>query len=488
MLSQIYDFTDRMLLKYNFYPFHQHRRPYTYDQLLQLLKFFQKQDLGVIERQQVLGYLQYFSDPQAILTYDTDSYQFNLNLEPGLFFTQRTSSISIIAENEYAWQIRPIASGQINDGLVFSTDLRFFLVAGQNLSDTVRTEVEVGQPNEPAFDTAGLAPSYLQFELPWFDLLIGKQNLSWGPGRYGNLLLSAHAMPMEMIHTTGDYGKVAFQAFHAIGQSTYGNKVVSGHRIDLNPFPRLRLGISEIVVIGTDKFDPRLLNPVTIYAVSEASGAGYYGPEGEFSQGNVLVSGDASLNLRPSIQAYMEVMVDDFQPRYRWQSHLHWASKWGILAGVQVVDPLLLPNTDLRLEYAFLNQYTYTHITPVNTYTQLERPIGHHIGPDAQSLWVQFQHQWTARFSTGLSFEIQHQGEQGVNQSRDRSRPADEHWVYLSGTEEIRHTFGLYARIAQPGRWLLDSSYQLTRIRNADHHLGITENQQELRLIALYRF
>ena len=389
--------------------------------------------------------------------------------------------------SEYAWQIRPIVSGTINDGLMFSTDLRFFIVTGQNLANTVRTEAEIGQLNETAFDTAGLVPSYLQFRLSWFDLLIGKQNLSWGPGRSGNLLLSAYAMPMEMIHITGDYSKVAFQAFYAIGQSVYGNKVVSGHRLDLNPFPRLRLGISEIVVVGADKFDPRWLNPVTIYAVSEPSGIGY-GPEDKFGQGNVLISGDASLNLRPGIQAYTEVMIDDFQPRYRWQSHLHWGSKWGILAGVQVVDPLFIPNTDLRLEYAFLNQYTYTHRTPVSTYTQLERPIGHHIGPDAQSLWALLQHQWTARFSTGLSFEIQHQGEQDINRSRDLSRPADEHWAYLSGIEEVRHIFRLYARMAQPGRWSLDSRYQLTKIRNVDHHPGITGNLQELRLIALSRF
>ena len=40
MLRQIYDFTDRMLLRYDFYPFHQHRRPYTQDQLLRILQFF----------------------------------------------------------------------------------------------------------------------------------------------------------------------------------------------------------------------------------------------------------------------------------------------------------------------------------------------------------------------------------------------------------------------------------------------------------------
>ena len=289
MLNRVYDFTDRMILKYDFQSFHKNHRPYTRDQLLSFLKHLENKDLSHTEQQQAQNYIYHFSNWDAILGYRTGISQFNLNVESGLFFTRRVALTNSNEGNEYIWQIRPIVNGQIADNFVFSTDLRFFLITGKNLEDTVRTEVEVSQINELAFDTAGLAPSYLKIRLPWFDLLAGKQNLCWGPGRNGNLLLSAYAMPMEMIQMQGNYGKVAFQAFHAIAQSTLGNKILSGHRVNLQPIPRFRLGISEIVVIGADNFDPRFLNPFTIYTISEPSGGGHYAPNGKTSQGNLFL-------------------------------------------------------------------------------------------------------------------------------------------------------------------------------------------------------
>ena len=152
-----------------------------------------------------------------------------------------------------------------------------------------------------------------------------------------------------------------------------------------------------------------------------------------------------------------------------------------------MVDPFSVPDTDFRFEYAFLNQYAYTHIIPVNTYTHLERPIGHHIGPDAQSLWTELQHHWTPTLSTEISFEIQHQGEQDIDKERDRSRPSHERWHYLSGTEEIRCNFGLAGRFEQFDRFLIEGRYEVATIQNLNHQLGTRDLQQEFRLTCLYK-
>ena len=489
MVADIYNFIDRITLKYQLTGLLKNRRPYTYDEIYNTLNRLAKEDyeLTLIERQQLESFTNYFSQLDSLLTKKGKDYQFNLNLELGLISTYRSLPANP-SGTEYTWQIRPIVTGRVQENFAFLTDLRFFLITNRALGDTVRTEVKVDQLNETAFDTAGLASSYLKFKLPWFDLLAGKQNLSWGPGRHGNLLLSAHAMPMEMIQIIGDYGKVGFQAFQAIGQSGFGNKILSGHRLDLHPIDQLRLGISEIVVNGADNFDLRFLNPITIYTISEPSGGGHYASGVEISKGNLLINGDAMLKLWHNLVAYGEVMIDDFQPRYNLKSYLHWGSKWGILCGVQIVDPLTMPNTDFRFEYAFVNQYTYTHIIPVNTYTHLERSIGHHIGPDAQSVWAQLQHRWTSTFSTELNLEIQHQGEQDINQPRDRSRPVDEHWHYLSGAEEIRRSFGLAGCFEQFGQFLIEGRYGLVTIQNLNHQLETQDLQQEFRLTFLYRF
>ncbi len=489
MLNQIYDFTERMLVKHDFDHFHQHSRPYPIGQLLSMLQFLDEQDLSPIEQQKVVSYIEYFTNSkETILGYRTKSYQFNLNMESGLFSTQRSSSINVINQSEYAGQIRPIVTGQINDSLMFLTDLRFFIVTGDNLTDTIRTEVEADQLNETSFDTAGLSPSYLQLKLSWFNFLIGKQNLSWGPGRYGNLLLSSYAMPMEMIHLTGNYDKVFFQVFHSIAQSPHGNKILSGHRIELNLFSQLRMGIAEIIVIGANKFDPRFLNPVNIYTVSEPSGGGVFNRDVKTSSGNLLISGDVDLKISDNTKVYSELMIDDFQPRYRLKSHLHWGSKWGIILGLYTVNPFKLKETDFRIEYTFLNQYNYTHRIPVNIYTHLERPIGHHLGPDAQSIWAEIQHYWSPFLSTKFALELQHQGEQSINEFRDDLRPLDEQWEYLSGMEEIKQNLVIKGRFEKYGLFFVEGIYKLTKVNNFEHRFNVQAMKHEVCITSVYRF
>ena len=487
MLNHIYNFTDYMLVKYSIFPFHQNIRPYTHLKLKTVLKSFKEKNLSILERKMVVSYLDYLNNIKSLANYQVNESQFSLDLESGFYFTSKNQPMGK-SGNEIGLQIRPILNGQLGNGLSFSTDLRFFFITGQNFQDTIRTEVEVEQIGEDAFDTAGLAPAYIQLNLLGFDLLIGKQNLSWGPGRYGNLLLSDHSIPMEMIYLRGEYSKIAFQAFQAIGQSSFGNKILSGHRIDLNLFPRLSLGISEIIVIGADKFDPRFLNPVSIYTISEISGGGILNSNVKTSLGNLLISGDFDLKIFDNIRVYMEVMIDDFQPRYRLQSHLHWGSKWGVLAGLQMIDIFSLNGTNISFEYAFLNQYTYTHNTPINAYTHLGRPIGHHIGPDAQSIWFEVRHHWTSLFATEISFELQHQGQQNINVPRDYKRPADEKWHCLSGTEEIQKHFRLTSRFDNYGSLLLEATYALTHVENVKHLFQQQSNLHELSFLSLYRF
>ncbi|MBP98447.1 hypothetical protein CMK18_21060 [Candidatus Poribacteria bacterium] len=487
MLSQIYDFVDRMLLKYEIFPFHANIRPYTYGQLKQLLNKFQKCSLPVSDRQKIESYLLYFSQPESFVAYETGSSKFRLNLELGSHITSRKKSESQRNE-EYAWQIRPILTGQLGKDLSFSTDLRFFLITGRNLPNTIRTEVEVDQRNTKSFDTGGLAPSYLQFQLPWFDLLIGKQNLCWGPGRNGNLILSANSMPMEMIYLRGLYDKVAFQAFHGVAQDPKGNKIVSGHRIDLCPFPWINLGISEVIVVDVEDFNLRFLNPVTIYTISELSGEGYFSNGDNYSKGNLLISGEISVKPTRKIKTYIEIMIDDFQPRYGWKSHLHWGSKWGILSGIRITDLFSLKNTCLLFEYAFLNQYAYTHAKPLNIYSHLNRPIGHKIGPDSQSIFTHLKYEITSNLSLSSFIEFTARGEQKITEPRSSFDDQDGFWIYLSGIEEKSSSVGLSTEFSLMSKQIFKAEYIWEQTKNAYHREGKTSFNQEANLIYLYRF
>lgn len=481
MLSRIYEFTDHMLLKHPIYPFHQNQRPYTFQNLRNLLNTLSKKKLTNLEERLVSSYLNYLDNPKSLINYKSNKSEFRLNLELGLHATSRNMS-NKSAKREYAWQIRPIVTGRISENLSFSTDLRFYLIAGTNFSNTIRSEVEIDQANDPTFDTAGLTPSYLQFEFPWFNLLIGKQNLSWGPGRYSNLLFSYYSVPMEMIYLKGTYSKIAFHALHAIGQSPHGNKIISAHRISFNPSLFFSIAISEVIVVASDKFDPRFLNPVTIYTITEPSGDGYYEND---NPSNLLIGGDFSIKLSNRLLVYGEVMIDDFSPAYGLLSPLNWASKWGVLFGLHLIDfPFDISS---QLEFTFVNQYAYTHKHPINAYTHMEKPIGFRMGPDSQSILIGFRKHWNENLLTSISGEIQQKGEQDINTPRDTSKPWEEKWLYLSGTEEIRQNLRIVVDFSGHFTSKIRGTYTISRIVNSEHKFMSRDLEQEIALVFLYR-
>ena len=217
-------------------------------------------------------------------------------------------------------------------------------------------------------------------------------------------------------------------------------------------------------------------------------GGGLFDDDVQTSRANLLISGDFELRMRQNLAFYGELMIDDFQPRYGLKSHLHWGSKFGFQFGLYFVDPFSINNMDLRVEYTFINQYSYTHKIPINVYTHLNRPIGHRIGPDADNFWIELRHQWTERISTVVSYDMERQGEQDINQKHTPSAPDDDTWEFLSGITELRHGFSLAGRYSMFGHAIVKGQYTYWRINNLAHQEGRRDSQQELTITSLYRF
>ena len=92
MLSRIYEFTDHMLLKHPIYPFHQNQRPYTFQNLRNLLNTLSKKKLTNLEERLVSSYLNYLDNPKSLINYKSNKSEFRLNLELGLHATSRNMS------------------------------------------------------------------------------------------------------------------------------------------------------------------------------------------------------------------------------------------------------------------------------------------------------------------------------------------------------------------------------------------------------------
>lgn len=488
LVTEVYEFIDRVVLKYRLKGFVKNQRPYTHGEVSKILDQLRLTNfpLTQVERKRLERLAQYFSKERTtLLGTKGNDYRFDLNLELGQITTHRTDPANT-SGTEYAWQVRPIVDGSIRDDFAFSTDLRWHLIHGTVLPGTVRVEAEI----EGGFLSAGLVPAYAKFKMPWFELLIGKDNVSWGPGRRGNLLVSANPLPMDMIQIQAQYGKIGFNAFTASVKSLLDrNKILAGHRLDFNLWDWGNLGIAESMVIAENDFELRFLNPFTIYAVTTASGAGLFDETVETSRANLLISGDLELRIFRNLALYGELMIDDFQTLYGLSSYRNWGTKFGIQLGIQLIDPLSIDNSDLRIEYTFINQFAYTHMQAANAFTHFERLIGHEIGSDADNLWLNFNYWLTDVLSSTITYEIEQHGEGNVNIPHITTlETLKDRWEFLSGITESTHALSLGIKYHAIGEFLLGSRYQFSHIVNFNHQTGNSANGHDVTLSALYRF
>jgi len=427
----------------------------------------------------------------AFLEAKGNQYHFTVDVEAGEEVVSRSTTDP--RETGYVTMLRPTASGSVYHNFAFISDLKFYYLSGAQFEDIPKTEARSVQGGLGA-TTAATTTAYALFKTPWFGLLLGKDKLYWGPGRHGALLVSDNPLPMNMVKLIAQYPSGPFQLqkgphikFHAFTGalgSGISRKYMSGHRVEMNVRDRINLGIAETIVFA-NRFETIYLNPLQIYTVTELPVKVIRG-EGKESPDNVLISGDFELLLK-NLSVYGELMIDDFQPNYGWRSYRHWGSKFGLLFGLYYINPFSFPDSEFRLEYAFINQYAYTHDNNTN-YTSFDSVIGHWIGSDADDLWVNFKHWFTGDFHTSVSFELKRHGEGNVNKPHPLDAPFEEEWEFLSGITESISSVSLSLSYTSVGRYSAEFAYTLSRVKNVDNQLNRNATEHQLVLQGNYRF
>jgi len=524
---EVYDFLDRMAAKKVIVGILKNSRPYSRGEVATFLSALNKKvssgdfSFSRIEQKRLAHLMrifavdlpdyQYHDDSpfskggrgiyEYLLITQGESYRFGLSMEAGETIVNRnqsnTTRSEVVSDSEanrrsgssqqtgYATLLRPTVTGQVKDNFAFYSDLKFYYLSGATFPDIPKTEARRSQSGLRA-TTAALTVSYAKFKLPWFELLLGKENISWGPGRHGALLLSDNPLPMNMVKLSAWYKQIKFHAVTGILGSSIGKKYMSGHRLEFNLWDKVSLGITESIVYA-NRFETIYTNPFQIYAVTEIPSKVVDGESSE-SPDNVLVSGDLDIFLLKNLEFYGELLMDDFQPNYGLRSPFNWGSKWGILLGFYYVDPFSIPDTDLRLEYTFINQYTYTHEPMDTTYTHYDAVIGHHIGADADNLFIDVRHWFTDKLRIAIGYELERHGEGDVNKPHPKDAPTDEEWEFLSGVTESTNSLSLGVSYAVVGRYFADLKYTVSWVKNDANKLGENSTRHQFILSGSYRF
>jgi ribose 5-phosphate isomerase B len=237
--------------------------------------------------------------------------------------------------------------------------------------------------------TVDITEGYLRFQIPWFELELGRSYAYWGPGYLSSVMLGNTAPSLDKIQLTGNYQRFKYTAFTAALSAWRARlRFLSAERIEVNFLNRFVAGAAIFVAhaIGPDtsrntdanqtKDFWAYLNPL-IPLYPEMANSNH--------SDNLLVGADLAAYL-PRVKVYGQLMVDNMQ----WDSIGPWETEPPLAIGIQaglLATPL--PMFDFRYEYARIYNFTYYHWIPWISYTSYGVPLGHELGPDADQHYLE---------------------------------------------------------------------------------------------------
>lgn len=258
----------------------------------------------------------------------------------------------------------------------FAFDALYDLVYGPERGDRAHK----GKPFPRTQSWHGLVSEFQRGYLRWqggnVDLVLGREEVDWGPSNRQNLLLSRKAKSLDQVQfslSLAGFNLNLLQGRLAAGEERW----VAAHRLDYTFGRWLVLGLSESVV-----YEGRFLDPAYIFPFSWF----YANQWNERADDNILWSFDAKLKAFPGTLLYGELLIDDLQfeddPA---------PDKLGYTLGARAALARGFWTPELQLEYTRIDIYTYSHKDSLVTryLTGDGDPeagntlIGNDLGPDA---------------------------------------------------------------------------------------------------------
>jgi hypothetical protein len=268
------------------------------------------------------------------------------------------------------------------------------------------------------------------------EVLLGREPLFWGPAHGGSLILSGNSPAFDMLLLQAKFGPIKAIAFSAMLDKMWheeprrylASRYLSGHRVDWIVSDRIELGLSELILYGGEARDMELqyINPLLPYYANQWNSD---------LDDNVLVSADFAVRPVNRLKIYGQFLVDD----YNYTDHDPHAL--GYIAGLYLSDSLGSPGTDFRAEYTRIDTWTYTHLEQENQFTHFGWVIGHHLGPDAEQVFIELSQMINVDVRLKLNYAFERQGSRTV---ADRFRGEDyKRMKFPSGEVERQHRIGL---------------------------------------------
>ncbi len=236
---------------------------------------------------------------------------------------------------------------------------------------------------------------YLEVQIPYLRLLVGRTYRNWGnPGTDG-LLVSDYSYSYDQIGYRVGVDCLNLMGYVAQLDEWPGSvkRYLSTHRLNWRPRANLAIAFNESVVYGGENrsFDLRLSNPVSIWFV------GGYGKDYEEGPNSNNNFSELSAWWRPFdwLVTFASLMVDDFPGG---GTPAQYAGELG------VQFPRIHPRLNLHLDYSQVAALTYRTVIDHQVYSMRDLGLGRDIS-DNDLLSVQLD--WFPHYSLIVSPAVQ---------------------------------------------------------------------------------
>ncbi|WP_456406345.1 capsule assembly Wzi family protein [Caldithrix abyssi] len=257
----------------------------------------------------------------------------------------------------------------------------------------------------------------LAFHSRYFDFRFAQQEITWGYGESGQLILSNNTPPYPYLSVSKNWGWFKFIALHGKLQSfwadtlddgykVFPDKWLAAHRLEMSLWHKVTIGLNECFIYGNRYADWAYLLPFNFYRAVQHKLR---------DRDNATIAIDAEYLVRPGFKVYGTVFLDEFR---RSKIGTNWfGNKQAFLFGFWWVDPFRLANLSLRFEYTAIMPWVYTHKYLINAYVSDQRSLGHWAGPNSELYYLHVQKDWHARLRSGLKLQQYKHGDNYPNEN-----------------------------------------------------------------------
>ena len=303
------------------------------------------------------------------------------------------------------------------------------------------------------------AMAYMTISLPHLAVEFGKDEARWGPGRQDNLGLSNHAPSFTMLRLKSKIG--AFRLVSIAGvlracpdrpdsplcrgmadesasyvvnrqsRTIEKPKYIAAHRLEVALTDWLGLGFHEVVIYGDRGLEPTYLNPFMFYWAAQS----HLG-----DKDNVMMGLDVDIHPGGNRRYYLSYVIDDLKKAAIFSDDF--ANKFSLQAGLFWVDPPLLRDGDMLVEYVRIEPWIYTHKYPINTFRHFDAPLGHALAPNSDLIRLVLEKRLGPRWTVRMEGRRSRHGEnEEAGDGSLRNVGGDIHYGWRPGDERTSKKF-----------------------------------------------